>query len=56
MIKKGELNWPGPIDEDLQDLILELMQGTPGDRLGAGEPGSSNSYEALKNHDFYCKL
>lgn len=34
-------------------MVSKLLKPNPNDRLGAGEPGSSNDMEALKSHPFF---
>jgi hypothetical protein len=41
------------MDEDCRDLIDRLIVVEPMRRLGAGRPGSGNSYEDLGNHPFF---
>lgn len=35
------------------DLINKLLTLNPLERLGYGEPGSDNDYQALKRHPFF---
>lgn len=53
IIMKREFNWPEGMDEDCKDLINKLLQLEPMKRLGAGRPGSGNSYEDLMLHPFF---
>lgn len=41
------------MDPDAEDLILRLLRLNPELRLGAGEDGSENDLQALKNHPFF---
>ena len=53
-ILKGGVQWPDGIDADLKHLIEQLLQIEPMQRLGAGLPGSDNSYVQLKAHPFFA--
>lgn len=53
IIMKRDFKWPADIDEDCKDLIDRLLVLEPMRRLGAGRPGSGNSYEDLMKHPFF---
>ena len=51
LITSRNIQWPKePIDKDCRDLIEELLQIVPKDRLGA--IGTTNDMKALMNHKF----
>mmetsp|Transcript_16046 Transcript_16046/g.34984 ORF Transcript_16046/g.34984 Transcript_16046/m.34984 type:complete len:503 (-) Transcript_16046:1365-2873(-) len=50
------LIFPTVVDLVAQDLILSLLRHVDSERLGAGEDGSANSYEALKAHAFFTSV
>lgn len=56
MISERKLVFPKYLPIEAIDLIDKLMQLTPFERLGAGEPGSENDYEHLKAHPFFKGL
>ena len=46
--------WPlEDIDPDCKDLINQLLNLNPEDRLGAGAAGTRNDMKALMNHKFF---
>lgn len=49
------MNFPegSDLSEASKDLILSLLKLDKDERLGAGREGSSNDYNALKNHRFF---
>ena len=55
MILEGKLVFPPAISmsDEAKDLITRLLQVDPYRRLGAGKPGGSNDYKALKSHPFF---
>jgi 3-phosphoinositide dependent protein kinase-1 len=53
IIMKREFKWPSDIDPKCKDLINKLLHLEPMKRLGAGRPGSGNSYEDLMLHPFF---
>lgn len=44
-ITKRQLNFPNNIEKEAVDIIDQLLHLDPMQRLGAGPPGSENSYE-----------
>ena len=44
------------ISEEAKDLVRKLLVKDPEKRLGAGQPGSKNDMEHLKNHPFFGGL
>jgi len=44
------------LTEEAKDLISKLLVRTPKLRLGAGRPGSSNDYTALKSHSYFAGI
>lgn len=56
IIMKREFKWPEDIEDDLKDLIDKLLIIEPMKRLGAGGPGSGNSYEDLMLHPFFTGI
>ena len=56
IIMKREFQWPKDMNEDCKDLINRLLNLEPMRRLGAGRPGSGNSYEDLMLHPFFAGI
>jgi len=56
IIMNRQFDWPDDIDEDCKDLINGLLIVEPMRRLGAGRPGSGNSYEDLMLHPFFTGI
>jgi serine/threonine protein kinase len=52
-ITERQIVIPNELEPEIVDLIDRLLQLNPEDRLGAGPPGSKNSYEALKSHPYF---
>ena len=52
-ITKRQLNFPNNIEKEAVDIIDQLLHLDPMQRLGAGPPGSENSYEKLKSHPYF---
>mmetsp|Transcript_7844 Transcript_7844/g.15024 ORF Transcript_7844/g.15024 Transcript_7844/m.15024 type:complete len:422 (+) Transcript_7844:13343-14608(+) len=52
-IREGYVDYPSHMPLDARDLIQNLLKVDPTQRLGAGLPGTPNSYEALKAHPFF---
>jgi 3-phosphoinositide dependent protein kinase-1 len=55
-IKALEYTFPDGFDEDARDLVTRLLLKDPAERLGAGQPGSANSMEALRSHPFFKEV
>ena len=52
-ITSRELEFPFGLEAEAVDIIDRLLHLDPAERLGAGEPGSGNDWEALKAHPFF---
>ncbi|KAG0704689.1 kinase-like protein [Suillus ampliporus] len=55
-IKSLNYTFPDEFDEDAKDLIRRLFVRDPTQRLGAGGPGSTHSYAALRAHPFFASV
>eukprot|EP00347_Sterkiella_histriomuscorum_P022448 403338451 len=55
MILERKLDWPADcqISQEAKDLVDQLLQLNPLQRLGAGAIGTTNDYAALKSHLFF---
>lgn len=53
VIKNGNFKIEEEMDFEIRDLICKLLVLRPEDRLGAGDFGSFNSFERLKEHEFF---
>lgn len=52
-VKALEYTFPEGFDSKAKDLVQKLLIRNPLERLGAGQPGSSNDMAALKSHPFF---
>ncbi|THV06793.1 kinase-like protein, partial [Dendrothele bispora CBS 962.96] len=52
-VKQMDYTFPEGFDENAKDLVQRLLVRDPAQRLGAGEPGSSNDMQALRSHQFF---
>ena len=55
-VKALDYTFPDGFDEQAKDLVQELFVKSPSERLGAGEPGSSNDMKTLKAHPFFASV
>lgn len=55
-VKALDYTFPEGFDEQSKDLVQKLLVKSPTERLGAGEPGSSNDMKALKSHPFFASV
>ncbi|GJE95514.1 kinase-like protein [Phanerochaete sordida] len=55
-IKQLEYTFPDGFDEQAKDLVSKLLVRDPGQRLGAGAPGSENDMKALRSHPFFSSI
>jgi len=55
-VKALDYTFPDGFDEQAKDLVEKLLVKSPTDRLGAGEPGTSNDINALKAHLFFASI
>jgi len=55
-VKALDYTFPDGFDEQAKDLVQKLLVKSPTERLGAGEPGSSNDMKALKAHPFFTSI
>ena len=55
-VKALEYTFPDGFDEQAKDLVQKLLVKLPMERLGAGEPGSSNDIKALKSHPMFATI
>jgi len=55
-VKALEYSFPEGFDPDARDLVEKLLVRNPLERLGCGEPGSSNDIAALKAHPFFQSI
>ena len=55
-VKALDYTFPDGFDQQAKDLVQELLIKSPSERLGAGEPGSSNDMKALKAHPFFASI
>lgn len=55
-VKALDYTFPEGFDEQAKDLVQKLLVKSPVERLGAGEPGSSNDMKALKSHPFFASI
>lgn len=56
LIMDRAIQFPDDFDPDLKDMIKRLLHLDPIRRLGAGEPGSGNTYEELRGHPFFASI
>lgn len=55
-IQERQLVIPNELEPEVVDIIDKLLQLDPRHRLGAGEKGTDNDYEALKRHSFFSGI
>jgi 3-phosphoinositide dependent protein kinase-1 len=55
-VKALDYTFPDGFDEQAKDLVQKLLVKSPSERLGGGEPGSSNDMKALKAHPFFASV
>lgn len=55
-VKALDYTFPDGFDEQAKDLVQKLLVKSPTERLGAGEPGSSNDMKALKSHPYFAPI
>lgn len=55
-VKALDYTCPDGFDEQAKDLVGKLLVKPPTERLGAGEPGSSNDIKALRAHPFFASI
>ena len=55
-IRDRDFSYPEDMDVDARDLIDQLLQMNPLDRLGYGEIGSGRDYAGLKAHPFFKNI
>lgn len=55
-IKQLDYSFPDGFDEQAKDLVSKLLVRDPGQRLGAGAPGSENDMKALRSHPFFASI
>lgn len=55
-VKALDYTFPDGFNEQAMDLVQKLLVKSPAERLGAGEPGSSNDIKALKAHSFFAPI
>ena len=54
--KEPEGKLSDELDPITLDLIERMMQLNPKKRLGAGRPGSTNDFEALRKHEYFKNI
>ncbi len=47
------MTFPKDMNPEAKDLIDQILQIKPSDRLGCGIPGSENDISAIKRHPFF---
>lgn len=52
MVIKDEVDFPSYVSAQARDLIINLLNKNPDERLGSGE----DDYKAIQQHPFFCKL
>ena len=55
-VKALDYVFPDGFDEQAKNLVRKLLVKSPSERLGAGEPGSSNDMKSLKAHPFFSSV
>ena len=48
-----KIEYPDTMPPEVVDLVDKLLSLNPFERLGAGSPGTTNDYQALKSHQFF---
>ena len=53
-----DFSWPEDlqVSSEAKDIVERLLKLKPGQRLGAGRPGTPNDYHMLMKHPYFAQV